>query len=356
MDIGRASRREELPIDLEPAATPSRPPTSAVRRELLDVDPSRYASSHDPPELLAFYAGLRAQATGAAVLDATPTTRDDAARAAIDGTRAAYSGPYTVEGQRVTATPMFRLTGGYPSQTKIGELPRIVGQPLASAMAYGQASPAQVVAATQKLIDAGKLPPPPGDVAARIRQMQWQYGVGLDCASFTRRALHAVTGKNDVQLGIQRTAEEKAAGKKDDLGMRGLDGNPHFVKVKLANVRPGDVITLDPKPGETVGHNVIVRDRTVASDAQKQELARVHGPIAQAFLASAGPHEVLQVDSSWGAGANGAAYGGYRRDTWVHDASNGSWGYFEAATGSFRTSVDGPSTFDRFHGAYRARP
>jgi hypothetical protein len=354
MDIIRAGRREASP-DLEPATTPSRPPPSVARRDLLDAHATS-TSSYDPPELLAFYAGLRAQATNAAVLDATPTTRDDAARAAIDGTRAAYSGPYTVEGERVTAMPMFRLTGGYPSQTKIGELPRIVGQSLANAVAFGQASPAQVVAATQKLIDAGKLPPPPGDVAARIKQMQWQYGVGIDCASFTRRALHAVTGKNDVQLGLQRSGAEKAAGKTDDLGMRGLDTNPHFVKVTVAHVRPGDVITLDPKPGEAVGHNVIVRDRAVASDAQKQELARVHGPIAQAFLASPGPHALIQVDSSWGAGPNGAAYGGYRRDTWVHDASNGSWGYFEAATGSFRTSIDGPSTFDRFHGAYRARP
>src|SRR4051794_348257 len=116
MEILRASRREDLSPELEPAATSPRPAPSAVRRELLDADPSS-ASSYHPPELPAFYAGLRAQATGAAVLDATPTTRDDAARAAIDGTRAAYSGPYTVEGQRVTATPMFRLTGGYPSQT-----------------------------------------------------------------------------------------------------------------------------------------------------------------------------------------------------------------------------------------------
>lgn len=348
MDIRRADRREAPDHDLEPAATPARPPPTALRRDLLDADLGS-ASSHDPPELLAFYAGLRAQAqaqaSAAAVLDAAPTTRDDAARAAIDRTRAAYSGPYSAEGQRVTAAPMFRLTGGYPSQTKIPELRTIVGQPLTDAMAFGQASPAQVVAATQKLIDAGKLPPPPGDVAARVRQMQWQYGVGIDCASFTRRALHAVTGKSDVQLGINH-----------DLGMRGLDWNPHFVKVKLASLRPGDVITLDPKPGETVGHNVIVRDRTAASDAQKQELGRVHGPIAQAFLASRGPHEVIEVDSSWGAGANGAAYGGYRRDPWIHDASNGSWGYFEAATGSFRVSPDGPSTFDRFHGAYRARP
>lgn len=344
MDIRRADRREDLSLDLEPATTPPRPPPSALRRDLLDADLSS-ASSHDPPELLAFYAGLRAQATGPAVLDATPTTRDDAARAAIDGTRAAYSGPYTVEGQRVTATPMFRLTNGYASQTKIGELPKVVGEALARAMSCGQASPAQVVAATQKLIDAGKLPPPPGDVAARIKQMQWQYGVGIDCARFTRGAINAVSGKSDVQLGIDK-----------DLGMRLLDWNPHFAKVKLADLRPGDVMTLDPKPGETVGHNVIVRDRMVASDAQKQELARVHGPIAGAFLASAGPHAILQVDSSWGAGSGGASFGGYRRDTWIHDASNRSWGYFEAATGSFRVSPDGPSTYDRFHGAYRARP
>jgi hypothetical protein len=92
MDIRRASRREDLSRDLEPTATPSRPPPSAVKRDLLDAAASA-ASSHDPPELLAFYARLRTQATGTALLDATPTTRDEAARAAIDGTRAAYSGP-----------------------------------------------------------------------------------------------------------------------------------------------------------------------------------------------------------------------------------------------------------------------
>jgi hypothetical protein len=339
MDIRRAESRDTSNIDLEPPVERPPGPASAVRRELLDDAAS---SSHDSPELLAFYAGLRSQLS-TTVLDAPATPRDVAAGAAIDAKRDAYSGPYNVEGQTVSAPPMFHMTGGQPSQSMMRDLPRIVGSTLAGSMAFGQASPAQIVATTQKLIDAGKLPPGSGDVAARIKQMQWQYGVGIDCACFTRQGLAAVTGKSDAQLGLT-----------SDLGMRGLDRNPHFAKVPPTGVRPGDVITLDPKPPETVGHNVIVRDRTVADDAKKMELGR-HGPVAKAYLASPGPHHVIQVDSSWGAGGAGAAHGGYRRDTWIYDESTQIWGHSQPGTGVFLTSKDGPAELDRFHGAYRVK-
>ena len=338
-DVRRIEYREPPTVDLDrEVARPQAP--SPLRRELLDAPAS---STHDSPELLAFYAGLHANIT-ATTADVPMTSRDSAARAMIDAKREAYAGPYRVEGQVVSAPPMFKMVRSQPSQTRVGELAKLVGDAkLAVSVQGGQASPAEIVKATQKLLDAGKLPPGPGDVATRIKQMQWQYGVGIDCACYTRQCLAAVTGKNDDQLALV-----------GDLGMRHLDTNAHFAKVNVTDVRPGDVMTLDPKPPETVGHNVIVRDHVLADDARKQDIGR-WGPVAVAFMASSGPHHVIEVDSSWGAGPNGANEGGYRRDTWIHDESNKSWGHFQPGSGVFLTSTDGPTEYDTFHGAYRVK-
>jgi hypothetical protein len=71
-----------------------------------------------------------------------------------------------------------------------------------------------------------------------------------------------------------------------------------FARVRIANARPGDLITLDPSPGGTYGHNVVVYANRVADAAQRAALSTTHGAPMTAFLSSPGPHLVLQVDSS----------------------------------------------------------
>ena len=100
----------------------------------------------------------------------------------------------------------------------------------------------------------------------------------------------------------------------------------------------------------------MVYDNKIADTAQRAALSTTYGAPMAAFLSSPGPHRVLQVDSSWGAGAEGNLVGGYRRDTWIYDQSSKSWASFAPGTTppQLVVSKDGPSD-DKFHGIYRPR-
>jgi hypothetical protein len=136
---------------------------------------------------------------------------------------------------------------------------------------------------------------------------------------------------------------------------RGRDGT--FAKVAFEKARPGDLITLDSAEAGGWGHNVVVYSHVTADAARKAILCGLaRDPALADFLSSPGPHHVFEVDSSWGAGTEGAECGGYRRDTWLYDASTKTWGSFEPGVTppSFVTSASGPAD-DVFHGAYRVR-
>ena len=266
---------------------------------------------------------------------------DAAAAKAIDATVKAYAGPYQVGGQLVSAPVMFKLRRFEKSQTKARELPSLVGASLAAQVQGGQASPGAIARATQQLIKAGKLPAEPrGDIPSQIRTMHWTYGIGIDCACFTRHALEAATKKTKLF-------------EDDDLGLRRLDTNPNFKKVELKDLRPGDVITLDPQRPETTGHNVIVRSSTAVSTYEAGERAKAD-PELDSFFAGSGPFQEIEVDSSWGAGPDGSLHGGYRRDTWLYDAGSKNWAHRDENTGRWETLHGKPTHFDEFHGAYRA--
>jgi len=266
--------------------------------------------------------------------------------ARIDSLRGDFSGPYSVDGQTVQAPVMFRMIFSNEKEVaanaaELDRAARACGTAGAS-IRSGQAPAKQVVAVTQKLIEMGHLPPPPGDVATRIRRMQWSFGVGADCASYTRQAFERATGKSVAALGI-------------DPGFRSLDGNAHFKKVPITDVRTGDVITLDPHPPETIGHNLIVCDHTLVSNVQMADVIAHFGDKARSFFSSAGPFHVIEVDSSWGAGRNGdTEFGGQRRELWLYDESTKKWGRILLGDRS-SWSEDRPTQSDDFHGAYRVR-
>ena len=311
------SRPRDLDLETNVRAEPrsaARVPDAGVRRDFPET-----SSDRDPPELLAFYAGLRAEAASPTRADALGASRDAVAQGRMDAVRDAYAGPYSACGERVTARPMFRLNQGANEasmQAHARQLDAIASRVGCSGVMVrnGCASPRELVKVTQALIDAGKLPGGSGDAAARIRQMQWTWGIGVDCAGYTRRSFLAANGLSERQtagLGLASLGNE---------AFRGLDKNPHFAKVAPSDMRPGDLVTLDPKPGGRWGHNLVVRSNTVADDAAKAAFAAQHGPLAKAFLQGFGPFHMIEVDSSWGAGATGADYGGFRRDTWIYDA------------------------------------
>ena len=286
---------------------------------------------------------------------ATALTADDAARDAaiqrkLDAVRDAFSGPYVVGGATVHARPMFRMTTHPvpPAMVKaVDSLGARAGVRAPFEARVGQPAPQDLVKITQALIDGGRLPAGPGDLATRIRRMQWDHGIGVDCAGYSKQALAACSAA---------PPKMRAAGSES---FRDVDGGRDgtIAKVPLLKARSGDLVTLDSSEIGGWGHNVIVYSHVTADAAKKAMLCGVTRDATLAdFLSSPGPHHVFEVDSSWGAGTEGEECGGYRRDTWIYDASTKTWGSFEprAKPPTFFASPSGPAD-DVFHGAYRPR-
>ncbi|HSO33469.1 MAG TPA: hypothetical protein VLT33_13135 [Labilithrix sp.] len=340
LDRSRRVRDDEHESPARPASVGARP---ADHDGALSALFERLPTDSRPVDYAAMIAAV-APPDPAAVKDAQ-------VRARMDACRDAASGPYSVAGQAVAASPMFRMTPHVIPQSLRNEL-RTIGLRASltdgqiRALEVGQGSSGSLVKMTQALIDAGKLPPAPADLAARIKTMQWTYGIGMDCAGYSKVALRAAHGRS---LGFYGAGIES---------FRDLDGKRSaiFARVPLAKARPGDLITLDPSPGGTYGHNVVVYGNDEVDAARRGALSATYGAPMAAFLSSPGPHRLLQVDSSWGAGAEGNLVGGYRRDTWLYDASTKSWASFAPGTTppQLVVSKDGPSD-DRFHGVYRPR-
>lgn len=335
-DAERAHRVRDGAVDDLPSTTRTEVPRAVERPDATHLDRIPQTSDY-----LAFLTGVPAPSSS---VDAA---RDKAAQTKLDAVRDAFSGPYVVDGAQVTARPMFRMFHAKPDAivATLGACAARAGVPPWPAI-VGQCTPAQLVKLSQALIDAGCLPPGPGDAATRIRRMQWDYGIGVDCAGYSKLAIAATAARAPEMYGPGWES------------FRDLDGkrSGSFVRLSSAEARPGDLITLDPIPPERYGHNVVVYSRSTAETSHKALLAAKHGPEVAAFLASVGPHHVFEVDSSWGAGAEGDPCGGFRRDAWIYDASTNMWGSFEPRTTPprFQISARGPAG-DAYHGTYRPR-
>ena len=341
-DFDAASLREARSDAVRPPAATGPSAPSRATDASVEQRQSRIA---DSPQYLAFLTNVAGTAAS--------TGPGERIRDALDAFRDRFSGPYTVDAGSVSARPMFRMNGSGFNQKKmeahLPELARLcarakVDSASVMACAIGRSTPEQLVKVTQALIDAGKLPPPPGEASERIRAMQWEWGVGVDCAGYTARAAQAAHGSGAASL----------IGNDKDYFSQMMRDRTHFTKVAVADIRSGDVIHLNaPEPG-SVGHNVIVHSHTIPGTLARDELARQAEGAAE-LLSGVGPFHVLTVDSSWGAGEHGADYGGFRRDTWIHDAHSGEWGYFTPTTPKeFQVSERGPQD-EPFGGAYRPK-
>ncbi|MBX3203501.1 MAG: hypothetical protein KF764_00470 [Labilithrix sp.] len=313
----------------------------------------------DSPQYLQFLANVGKHAEAerpVRVSEAERTAAAAAGQAAVatqerlDSFRAHFSGPYEVDGQTVEARPMFRMNGGANEATGLAHeaaLRAICAKAKVPDVAVGNArvgrpTPGQLRQVTQALIDAGKLPPGlDSSRETRIRQMQWTWGIGVDCAGYTEQAARAARGAK---------AERPTHGD----AFTGLAHDPKMRKIDVARIRPGDVIHLDPPTARDVGHNVVVYDRHVASAAERARMSAAAGPKAAELFAGKGPFHVLEVDSSWGAGVDGGDHGGFRRDTWVYDEGSFTWGYFDGKSKAFHTSETGPHD-EPYMGAFRPK-
>ena len=181
----RASRR--------PTTTTRRPPRTAPHRAAPRTSGASITATHLERLLVssdyrAFLASVPtgASASGsAASVSMADAARDRSVRAKLDGVREAFSGPYVVNGERVAARPMFRMLRpkGAAREEAVRAGARAAGVKAWPAI-VGHGTPKQLVKITQALIDAGRLPPGPGDVATRIRLMQWDHGIGIDCGGY----------------------------------------------------------------------------------------------------------------------------------------------------------------------------
>lgn len=205
----------------------------------------------------------------------------------------------------------------------------------ASAAGMGRATPEQLKLVTQALIDAGKMPPASGDHtsdADRVRKLQWDFGLGSDCAGYVAQATTKAAGRDLGLGGVNRNGDALQESLSPD----------QFKRVpqeagKPIRARAGDVIRLtDPSPGEA-GHWVSVYDHTTMNADKVAKLRAAGGDFWQGSDNNAEVH-VYTLDSSWGAGGNWNSkgdqneVGGVDRRKWVYNAANDRWGTYDNRT------------------------
>lgn len=309
-----------------------------------------------------------------AVPVAPPPSPTQLAQSKLDTYRAAFDGPYVVDGSRVSASPQFRMAGGFndkaagysrgPNGGEIdGKNPQVkelraICAPTGVSPQHalmGAPTARELVTVTQALITAGKLPSGPGDVQTRIKDMQWKYGIGIDCTDYVIGAAMKANGKSWSDVSIVVGKFTLPVPGTDYFGT--ADSNPHLSRVTASNAKTGDVFCLDsPQPGE-VGHRAVAYSNEACDAKRCNELGAKYGASATDFL-KGGPVHEIQVDASWGAMDTGEAFGGVRRDTWFYNESSHEWAELNVRnstkTPSFEVTSNGPAG-ENLHGVYRFR-
>jgi hypothetical protein len=360
------TRTEEAPA--RPASTSVAPRSDerlaqAIERMPLSADHAAFLAQLSARPAAATPSGGRAPhgldtSRTALVSPTLGGARDAAMQQRLDAFRARFSGPYQVGGSPVNAQPMFRMNVPNAANAKTAaahasELAQICAKAgiasAAGAASCGRASPEQLVHVTQALLDAGKLPRADAahvTLADRIRGMQWEWGIGVDCAGYTQQAAAEAHGAAGAPFRQSLMGDM----------FSGMLQDRRFATVDIAHIRPGDVIHLaSPKQGE-VGHNVICFSHSTLDAAARATLlaSKTTGDEGKAFLRGAGPFHAFEVDSSWGAG-EGSMVGGFRRDTWLFDESTFTWASYpsgQRALPLLPHPLTGPQD-ELFYGAFR---
>ena len=267
---------------------------------------------------------------------------DHVVQQGVDAFFSRSAGVYVVNGTPVSAMPFFRIANGYSgaSEQKKEQVFAATGrrsQAFSLAVhrcTYGRCTPDELRLVTQALIDAGKLDevrkkydampytefqkhgliPRPVDEANAIKLLQWEYGLGIDCAGYVQLAFL------DVHGGSRQTWGFESVGNEDLTDLR---GNEAFQRdATPLNARPGDLIILNPPRGDDVGHTVLVREHRVLTPEQMRG-------VSAAASAFATPHDkvhVIEVHGSWGAGQNGnLEIGGVQTRQFLYNERTGQW-------------------------------
>lgn len=184
----------------------------------------------------------------------------------------------------------------------------------------GRATPEDVRKVTQALIDRGRLPPSKGfpGPESRVRKMMFDYGLGIDCASYTQQAYLASRGlrREQTQLNAKMSDE--------DLTNLAREG---FRKVAIDAARPGDILVLDPPPrSREPGHTLMVYDRREATTEEIADLRSAPG-------FEPGHVTAYVLDSSYGSGGT-FDRGGVMRQVWYRNDDKKNWARRDVGTPS----------------------
>jgi hypothetical protein len=304
--------------DLDPTA--SSPPTSRPQPAIRDASQIPDVSHLTRPS-----SGLPSPVAGAAPTGLSPAAAL-AIQSRLDAFRATATPIYhTPEGDAKVAAP-FRLEGGYPAheaavvqstQATLRAVAKSIGMSdgEVAVIKAGRATPAQVQRLTQGLLDAGRLPPPTGNLTleGRVRQMMFDHGIGLDCAGYARQAFIAAhPGASGVHW--RAPVNENLSG----LAARGL------VHLSMSDAQTGDLVVLKASKAEAYGHTLIVYDAHPATPADIHLLRPIATDPLVAVIARSPLLRVLVVDASWGCQGE-AARGGVQQRTWFEDPVSGQW-------------------------------
>jgi hypothetical protein len=320
--------------NIDPLASPIRdgwnPDVGSSRPSTLPAAPTPAAASR--AELDATYGSALEHLPDFSIALPAITARLDPVATKLDQLQATMSGPYSVMHFTIESGTQFRMASGYNRNNATATSPD--GEVLAAvaakaglsssalvALQQGRGDPGAVVKLTQALIDAGHLSGEKDkSLAAQIHDLQWRFGVGVDCAGYVYQAVVAIHG-NPAKLGLKATGFEN---------FTGLPYNSHFETMAPEKAQAGDIVVLKGRGrvtenGQTTfdpGHNLIVRSRSLAS--QTGESVAERWPAAKAFVEQARVH-VLEVDSAFGAGPKGDVDGGVRRDVILYNETTKEW-------------------------------
>jgi hypothetical protein len=233
----------------------------------------------------------------------------------------AVAAPFGMAGYYVDQRPVVETNAraSATAERRAGLSPRVVND-----IQNARGGPDDIRRVTQALIDTGRLSANSTQpLSQRVRQMMFDHGVGIDCAGYVERAYLYASGMTRTTAGFAALANE-------DLGhLRALG----FTRVpNVAQLRPGDIVSLGPPAPHEVGHRVIVYDQHEATSSEIQALLTApqsNGVPEFLFKKPVGPSlqgtvYVVTVDSSWGCGGD-PQHGGVERRTWWYNAVSKQW-------------------------------
>ena len=253
-----------------------------------------------------------------------------------------FFGKYTVGGATVSAAPFFRMANGAAgsSESLKAKVFAVTGRRTAEfnmavhMCAYGRCNAEQLQTVTQALIDKGKLAEvrqkydamseadfraqhgsasrPLSDENA-IKMMQYDYGLGVDCAGYVQQAFLDVHGGSRQDWGLQPRI--------GDEDLSNLKNNRNFDRATSpANTVPGDLMFLSPPAPGDVGHTVLVRDRAELTADQARGLTGL-----DTFASPGDKVQRVELQGSWGASYGNLDKGGLQNRVVLYNEASGKW-------------------------------